>query len=218
MKRSEKKLLKGDEFVSGLGHILEFIKTHKKELLIFAAGVVVLALAYLGVIIMNKSGLRKESRIAGEIIALRADLDKKPENVARLEKLAGNGRFSRLAYLELATYWMQKGDLDKAENQAGRVKSTPKDVIYYQAQDFLAQIAVKKKNFSKALEIYRKMENEKPRDYPVDALLFHKGEALEQKGDTQEALAVFKKLQDEYKQTYFGYEAALKVGKLSAGR
>jgi hypothetical protein len=44
------------------------------------------------------------------------------------------------------------------------------------------------------------------------------GEALQLKGDSKEALAVFKKLQEEYSQTYFGYEASLKVAKLEGAR
>ena len=123
-----------------------------------------------------------------------------------------------MAYLELATYWMEKGDLEKAEEQVGKVKSTPKDVLYYEAQELLAQIAIKKKAYDKALDIYKKIEEEKPKSYPLDAVLFHMGEALQLKGDSKEALAVFKKLQEEYSQTYFGYEASLKVAKLEGAR
>jgi predicted negative regulator of RcsB-dependent stress response len=218
MKRVERKQLKEDEFVSGIGTFLDLLKKWAKEILIAAGVLAFLVLVFLGLTALKNRGLRKESRVVGEIIALRADLDKKPENLARLEKLAGGGRFARVAYLELATYWMEKGDLEKAEKWAGEVKSATRDVLYYEAQELLAQIALKKKDFAKALDIYKKIEEEKPKSYPLDAVLFHKGEALQLKGDIKEALAVFKKLQEEYSQTYYGYEASLKVGKLEGAR
>lgn len=217
MKRVERKQLKEDEFVSGMGRILDLLKKWEKEIIIAAGVLAFLVLVFLGLTALKNRGLRKESRVIGEIIALRADLDKKPENLARLEKLAGGGRFARVAYLELATYWMEKGDLEKAEQRAGEVKSAPRDVLYYEAQELLAQIALKKKDFAKALDIYKRIEEEKPKSYPLDVVLFQ-GEALRLKGDIKEALAVFKKLQEEYSQTYYGYEASLKIGKLEGAR
>jgi predicted negative regulator of RcsB-dependent stress response len=218
MKRVERRQLKGDEFVSGMGKFLDFAKTHEKELMISAAVLAAVVLVFLGIMALRASGLRKESRVVGEIIALRADLEKKPENLARLEKLAGRGKFARLAYIQLASYWVEKGDLDKAEKQAGEVKAAPRDILYYEAQDMLAQIAAKKKDFAKALEIYARIEKDKPDSYPLDAILYHKAEVLEKKGDAKEALAAYKRLQEEYSQTYYGYEASMKVGRLETAR
>jgi len=123
-----------------------------------------------------------------------------------------------VAYIALATYWLEKGDLEKAEKYASAVKTTRRDFVAYEAQDLLAQILVRKKDFGRALEIYAKIEKEKPSSYPLDAILFHKAEALELKGDALGALAVFKKLQEEYDQTYYGYEASLKVGRLESAK
>ena len=218
MKRVERKQLKGDEFVSGMGKFLDFVKTHEKELVLSAAVLAGVVIVFLGIMVLRESGLKKESRVVGEIIALRADLDKKPENLARLEKLAGPGKFARLAYIQLASYWVEKGDLDKAEKQAGEVKSAPKDILFYEAQDLLAQIAAKKKDFAKALDIYTRIEKDKPDSYPLDAILYHKAEVLEKKGDAKEALAAYKRLQEEYSQTYYGYEASMKVGRLETAR
>lgn len=218
MKRVERKQLKEDEFVSGINTVLQFLKARQKEFIMVAAGLAAVVLIVLGLTALRNRNLRKESRVVSEIVALRAEIAKKPENLAKLEKLAGNGKFQRMAYIELATYWLEKGDIDKAEQQARQVKSTPKDFLYYGAQDLLGQIAVKKKDFAAALEIFRKIEEAKPSVYPMDAILFHKGEALELKGDRQGALAVFKQLQDEYAQSYYGYEAALKASRLGGAK
>lgn len=218
MKRVERRQLKEDEFVSGMNRFFELAKTWKRELLIGLGVLVLLALVFLGVTFLRNQGLRAESRVVGEIVSLRAGLDQKPENLPRLEKLAGSGKYSRVAHVVLATYWLEKGELDKAEKSASAVKTARRDFIAYQAQDLLAQILVRKKDFARALEIYAGIEKEKPASYPLDAVLFHKAEALELKGDVPEALAVYKKLQEEYNQTYYGYEASLKVGRLESAK
>ena len=218
MKRVERHQLQKDGFVSGMNRFLELAKTWKRELLIGLGVLVLLALVFLGITFLRNRGLLAESRVVGEIGALRADLDKKPENLPRLEKLAGSGKYSRVAYIALATYWLEKGDLDKAEKNAAAVKASRRDFIAYEAQDLLARILVRKKDFGRALEIYSRIEKEKPASYPLDAVLFHKAEALELKGDAPGALAVYKKLQEEYSQTYYGYEASLKVGRLGSAK
>lgn len=218
MKRAERRQLKEDEFVSGMTRFLELAKTWERELLIGLGVLVLLVLVFLGITFLKNRGLRAESRVVGEIFSLRADLDKKPENLARLEKLAGPGKYARVAYIALAAYWLEKGDLEKAEKNAAAVKASRRDFVAYEAQDLLAQVLVRKKDFGRALEIYARIEKEKPASYPLDAILFHKAEALELKGDVREALAVFKRLQEEYNQTYYGYEASLKVGRLESAK
>jgi tetratricopeptide (TPR) repeat protein len=218
MKRVERRQLKEDEFVSGMNRFLELAKTWERELLIGLGVLVFLVLVFLGITFLKNRGLRAESRVVGEIFSLRADLDKRPESLPRLEKLAGPGKYSRVAYIALATYWLEKGDLEKAEKNASAVKASRRDFVSYEAQDLLAQILVRKKDFGRALEIYARIEKEKPASYPLDAVLFHKAEALELKGDAPAALAVYKKLQEEYNQTYYGYEASLKVGRLESAK
>lgn len=218
MKRVERHQLQKDGFVSGMNRFLDLAKAWKRELLIGLGVLVLLVLVFLGISFLKNRAVGAESRVVGEIGALRADLDKKPENLSRLEKLAGPGKYSRVAYIALATYWLERADLEKAEKYASAVKPSRRDFVAYQAQDLLAQILVRKKDFGKALEIYARIEKEKPASYPLDAVLFHKAEALELKGDAREALAVYKKLQEEYNQTYFGYEASLKVGRLESAK
>ena len=218
MKRVERHQLKEDEFVSGMTKFLDLVKTWERELLIGLGVVVLLVLVFLGASFLKGRGTRAESRMAGEIMTLRAELDKKPENLARLEKLAGSGKYSRLAHVALATHWLEKGDLDKAEKSASAVKLSRRDFVAAQAQDLLAQVLVRKKDYAGALEIYARLEKERPSEYPLDAILFHKAEALELKGDAPGALAVYKKLQEEYTQTYYGYEASLKAGRLESAR
>jgi pentatricopeptide repeat protein len=219
MKRTERHHLKEDGMVRGMSLVAEFFKTYQKEALMAAGALVVAALVFAGLTLVRSHTRSVHSRVVGEIAELSSGLDAKPEeNLAALEKLAGQSRYARLANLELAKHWFGKGDMTQAESFLARIPAGRKDLLHYQIEDFRAQVFVRKKEFDKAIEIYRKMRDEKPKVYPLDAVLFHLAEALELKGETPEALELYKKLQEEYAQTYYGYEASLKASRLGFAR
>lgn len=214
MKRIKRKQLKEDELITTVGKIINFVKKRARELI--AVGVVIglVILIFAGARLIKIQNVKKESRLLAQILKLDSELDENSENIENLKKLASKGKFSRLAYLRLASYWVEKGDFDKAEKSLLKVAQGERDIFYYQAQDLLAQIYIKRKDFDKAIDIYKKIEEENPKEYTLDAVLFHKAEALEQKGDIEEALSLYKKVQEEFPQTYFAYDASQKVSKL----
>jgi predicted negative regulator of RcsB-dependent stress response len=218
MKRSIKKQLKEDEFVSGMTKFLRFVKAWEREIIIAVVAVVAVLAVFFGFQILKSIQAGKQSRLAGEILELRAGLAKSPENVAKLEKLGGSGKFARVANISLATYWIDQGQPDKAQAALDRIKDTSKDFFFYQAQDLSAQIAILKGDYDRAIGLLKKIEDEKPKDYVLEAVLFRRAEALEKKGNTAEALALFKKIQDEYAQSYYGYNASTRVRKLEAAK
>ncbi len=219
MKRQFKKQLKEDEFVSGMTWFMHFMKTWERELIIAGVAALGIAALFIGFQFLRSRQNARDSREVGEIMDLRADLAKTPANVTKLEQFAAKGgKFGRVAALNLATYWIEQGQLDKGQAALAGIKDAPKDFIYYQAQDLAAQTAVLKGDYDKALAILTKIEADNPKEYLQDAILFHKAEALEKKGSAAEALAVYKKLQDGYAQTYYGYDASLKVKKLEPAK
>ncbi len=218
MKKVVKKQLKEDEFVSTLTKVLRFIQSHTREITVGAAAVAFLALVYVGLRLIEARNLRKESRILTQMLDLRAGLVSKPESLAELEKLAGKGKFSRLGYVLLATHWIEQGDLAKAKVSLEKIGPERKDFIYYQAQDLMAQILIREKEFDRAIAVYDRIYKENPGEYGLDVVLFHKAEALEKKGETEEAAEVYKKIQTDFPQSYFGYEASGKARKLGSGR
>lgn len=218
MKRKIKKQLKEDELVTGFQKFLEFAKTWQKEVIIFAVVVAVLAALYGSFQLIRAQQAKIESRRVGEILALRADLAKNPQNVAKLEQLGGTEKAARLAFISLATYWIEQGNLDKALASLAKIKDIPKDFFYYQAQDLTAQVEILKGRYDQAIQILKKIEEAKPKDYLLDVVLYHHAEALEKKGQPKEARDLYKKVQDEYAQTYFGYDASAKVKKLESAK
>ena len=178
----------------------------------------VVALLYAGIRFIQAQQAKKESGLLSQILELRATMNSQPENLAELEKLSGNGKYARLGYVLLATYWVENDDLEKAKDSLGKVPSTPTDFIYYQARDLLAQVNALEKSYDQAITLFTEIEQANPKTYALDAVLFHKAEALEAKGDKPEALTLYKKLQEEYPQSYFGYDAGEKVRKIEAAQ
>jgi len=218
MKRELKKRMKEDEFVNDFGLVVEFAKKWKKEFMIAGAVVAGLVLLWTAVQVWNGIQDRKNSAVLGEMLTLRGTLAANPQNLAKLEAMARSGKFARVASAQLAAHWIEQGSFDKAEQAlAGAVKG-PRDYFYYQAQDLAGQIAVLKGEYDKALKILQAVEEAKPKDYNLDAVLYHKAEALEKKGDRAAALALYKKIQTEYAQSYFGYDAGQKTRRLEAAK
>ena len=214
MKRKVRKKLKEDELVTTVNKIFHFIQERAKKLMALVLGILFIVIIFAGMKFIQAKNKKNESRLLTQIINLHSDLNNKPENLARLEELAGDGKFSRLAYILLATYWMENGGSDKARSFVEKIPETPKDFLYYQAKDLLAQIHFKSKNYDKSLEIYKKMEEESPKGYSLDAILFHRAEVYEEKGEIEQALAFYRRVQDEFPQTFYAYEASRKIGKL----
>lgn len=214
MKRTERHHLQEDGMAHGLSWLVEYMKKYTKEFTIVAGALVFVAVVFGALVLIRSHNRSVQSRVIGQVGDLAAEAALKPEKLAELEKLAAGGRTARLANLELAKYWAERSDWAKAETYLGRVAGSTKDLLYYQTEDLMAQVALGKKDFDKAIAIYQKIRDEKPKIYPLDAVLFHLAESHELKGETKAALDIYKKLQEEYTQSYYGYEASLKAGRL----
>lgn len=214
MKRKVRKKLKEDEFVSTMTKIYIYIKNKTQYILI---GFIVLIMAVgviLGVKAVKNQNLKKESEKLGQILQISSELTQNPERLKELEELAGNGKFSRVAYVELASYWFYKEDYEKVLNYLEKISEGEKDIFFYQARNLLAETYYHKKEYDKAFEIYEQIEKENPKDYPLDLVLFKQAEILEVQGNKDKALEIYRRIQEDYAQTYYGFEAQEKVREL----
>jgi predicted negative regulator of RcsB-dependent stress response len=214
MKRIVRKQLKEDEFISTVNKIALFVKERSKEISIIAAAAVALVLIYVGIKAIQAHKINQESRILGQIFKIESELKDNPEKIEDLENLAGTGKYARLGYIKAASFWIEKGELDKAVDALNKVPSGKKDLLYYQSQDLKAQAFFKLKKYDDAVQIYQELESDKDLKLSLDIVLFHKAEILEEQGNTEEALALYKKVQEDFPQTYFGFDASQKVQKL----
>lgn len=211
MKRAVKKHLKEDKFQMTITNIVDFARDHTKEISIAGAGLVVLILVFIVFQVINAQQIKKENQVLDRILTLSSEIRQNPEKIAELEELAGKGRFSRLGYLELAKYWFEKEDFAKVTSYLEEIAKGKKDRVYYQAQDLKGQVYISQEDYDSAIALYGKLEEQNPEEYVLDAVLFHKAQAHEKKGETEKALLLYKRLQEEFSQTYYGYDASAKV-------
>ena len=213
MKRTERHHLKGDGFVAGLNRLFLFAREWKKEMLTALGVVLILAAAYALLIVVQAQQAKRQSRILGDIIRVTEAEALDEAALEKLKELSGRGRYARVGYLHLAGYWLERGDLDQAESYAARISGSRRDLVSAQARVLQARIHVLRGEFDQALEIFRKLEREKPRGFPLDAVLFEYAETLEKTGEKSLADDLYRRLAEEYGQTFFGYEAMLKLNR-----
>lgn len=214
MKRVMRKRLKEDEFVSTMTKLVNLAKKWSRQLIRGVTAVVVIILAILISNAIKAQAVKKDSRLLADILEISTQLNDNPEKVADLEALAGNGKFSRIAYLKLAAFTIEQGDSGKAKFYLEKMTDDRKDITYYQAQDMLAQVFIRDKEYDKAIAIYKTIEEEGQKDYALDAVLFHMAEAHEGKGELDIALEIYLRVQEEYAQSFYGFDAAKKVTEL----
>ena len=214
MKRVMRKRLKEDEFVSTMTKLVDLAKKFSRQLIMGGTAVAIIILAILVSNAIKAQAIKRDSRILADILEINTQLKENPEKVAELESLAGDGRFSRIAYLKLAAFAIEQGDLEKAKSYLEKMTDSRKDITYYQAQDMLAQVFIREKEYDKAIAIYKSIEEADQKDYALDAILFHMAEAHEGKGELDIALEIYKRVQEEYAQSFFGFDASKKVAEL----
>ena len=214
MKKKFRKQLKGDEFISVINKMIHFAKSRAKEITAAGVGIVVIVMVFIGIRYMQAQGTKKQSQILADIVQLSGELESDPTKLEELEKLGGNGKFSRLAYIKIAAFSFEKGELDEALKTLESIPTHKKDIIYYQALDLKAQVYTAQNKHDQALAIYQEMEDENPEDYALDVILFKKAKVLLEKDVQEEALALFKKIQEDFPQTFYGYEATQEAAKL----
>jgi len=213
MKRRFKRQLKEDELVSTVNKVIDFFKRKKKVVAAVCILIVAVIIVYLGMRLMKTSQTKKGSETLSRIFEISAQLKDNPDKIEELESLASKGKFRRVAYIQLASFWAGQEEYEKAEAEIMKMPEKKKDVFYYKAKDLLGQIYIKQKKFDEAVSLYDQL-SDNPHDYTRDVLLFHKAQALEEKGELEKALEVYKTIQEEFSQTYYGYEASQKVVEL----
>ncbi len=216
MKRTERHHLKEDQMAHGVHWLARLIRDYRREIAIVAAALAFAAVVFGALLAVRARTRSVRSRAVAQVGAAAAAVAQDPGRLADLEKLAAKGRTARPATLELAKHWAEQGDWARASSALEKLPSGRKDLLHYQAEDLKGQIALGQKDFDRAIAIYTAITDAKPEAYPLDAALFRLAESHELKGDIAAALGIYKKLQADYAQSYFGYEASLKVGRLEA--
>ncbi len=214
MKKKVKRQLKTDEFANFMNRIFDFFKSNQREFTIAGAALLVIALVFLSVRYVQAVNSRKQSEILGQILQLESEIKDNPDSLVELEQMAGKGKFGRLAAIKAAALNFERGRTGKAVELLQNVSSAPKDMVYYQARDLLGQIYFSQQQYDEALAVFSEIERENPRVYPMDIILYRKARVLAARNDVDLAIEAFTKLQTDFPNSYYGYEATREAQKL----
>jgi predicted negative regulator of RcsB-dependent stress response len=214
MKRKERRKLKSNELFDFLNKVYDLAKKRSKQIAIVIGALAIVFLVFLISRYIKAQNLEKQSELLAQINNLNQQIYEDPESIQELKELADKGKFSRMGYIYLAKYHIEKEEFDKALNELENIPESKKDIVYYQGQLLKAKIFIKKKELDPALDIYQKIEKAKPRFLSLDIVLFKKAELFEERGEKEKALEIYRKLSEDYPQTYFGYEASQKIARL----
>ena len=214
MKKKVKRQLKTDEFANFMSRIFDFFKSNQREFTIAGTALLVIALVFLSVRYVQAVNSRKQSEILGQILQLESEIKDNPDSLVDLEQMAGKGKFGRLAAIKAAALNFERGRTGKAVELLQSVPSAPKDMVYYQARDLLGQIYFSQQQYDEALAVFSEIERENPRVYPMDIILYRKARVLAARNDVDLAIEAFTKLQTDFPNSYYGYEATREAQKL----
>lgn len=211
MKRKERRKLKSNELFDFINRAYDLAKKRAKQIAIVLGAAALIFLVFLVSRYIKAQNLQKESQILAQINDLNQEIYQNPERIEDLKELADKGKFSRMGYVYLAKYHIEKGEFDKALNALENIPESKKDIVYYQGQLLKAKVLCEKKELDQALDIYQKIEDSQPRYLSLDIVLFKKAELFAEKGNKEKALELYRKLYEDYPQTYYGYQASQKI-------
>ncbi len=221
MKRRERKHLKEDEFVSTLTKLIRFLRQWQREVKIVGLSLLAILVLMAGIQVVRNRSIHRANKQLATILKLQSELESKdlsakeePSEIAELERIAGRGKFSRVAYIFLANYWVKKGDLNRAQTYLEKFPERPKDIFYYQAKDLLGQVLMWRQEFDRAIALFESLEKEKFSSYPREAILLHLAEALENKGDKAKALEKYRQVQDQFPNAAYFWNVADRIRRL----
>jgi len=214
MKRKDRRKLKSNELFDFFTRAYDLVKKRAKQIAIVIGAAAFVFLVFLVSRYIKAQNLQKQSQLLAQINDLNQEIYQDPERIDDLKELADKGKFTRMGYIYLAKYHIEKGEFDKALSALGNIPEAKKDIVYYQGQLLKAKIFYEKKELDSALEICQKIEEAQPRYLSLDIVLFKKAELLEEKGNKEKALEIYRNISEDYPQTYYGYQASQKVTQL----
>lgn len=214
MKRKERRKLKSNELSDFINKVFVLVKKRTKQIAIALGVAALVFLIFLVSKYIKAQNLQKQSQLLAQINNMNQEIYQDPESIEELKELADKGRFTRMGYIYLAKYHIEKGEFDRGLHALENIPESKKDIVYYQGQLLKAKILCEKKELDSALNIYQKIEDNQPRYLSLDIVLFKKAELFEEKGNKEKALEIYKKLSEDYPQTYYGYEASQKIAQL----
>lgn len=197
MKRELKKKIKEDELAKSLKWFTKFFRENEREILIGFSIVAIAVIFFFGYKTYSQIIIKKENVILGRFIGER-------ENISP-EKLPS--RWQAFGHLKLASDLYSRGKMKEALDELSRIKTRKKDIYYYQSLLLKGDIYRSTGEFEKAIDEYRKITLDKPKDFPWELAILRMAICYKEMGKRDEAIISLRRILGEFPNSPYAVEA-----------
>ncbi len=204
MKRELKKKIKEDELATSLKWLTKFFRENQREILIGFSIVAFALLCFFAYKTYSQIIINKENVILGRFIS--------GNSYVSAEKLPP--RWRTFGHLKIASNLYSQGKMKEALGEISKIKSTKKDIYYYQSLLLKGDIYKGMGNFDKAIEEYKKITLEKPKDFPWELAILKMAYCYKEMGKREDAILALRRIIGEFPNSPYFTEAEDLLGRL----
>ncbi len=204
MKRKLKKKIKEDELASSLKWLTKFFKENQREILIGFSIVGIAVILFFGYKIYSQILTSKDNVILGRFIGETSKIS--PEKLP--------SRWRTFGHLKLASDLYSQGKMKDALNEIEKIKSSKKDIYYYQSILLRGDILKGMGEFEKAIDEYKKITIEKPKNFPWELAILRMAICYKEMGKKEDAILALRRIAGEFPNSPYITEAEELLGRL----
>jgi tetratricopeptide (TPR) repeat protein len=204
MKRKLKKKIKEDELASSLKWLTKFFKENQREILIGFSIVGIAVVLFFGYKIYSQILTSKDNVILGRFIVENSKIS--PEKLP--------SRWKTFGHLKLASDLYSQGKMEDALNEISKIKSSKRDIYYYQSLLLKGDILKGMGEFEKAIDEYKKITIEKPKNFPWELAILRMAICYKEMGKKEDAILALRRIAGEFPNSPYITEAEELLGRL----
>ncbi|MGQ9618494.1 MAG: tetratricopeptide repeat protein [Candidatus Aminicenantia bacterium] len=197
MKRKLKKRIKQNELVSSLKWLTNFFRENQREILIGFSIVGVFAIIFFGYRTYSQIRIQRENVTIGRFLA----------NSTQISSQNLPSRWRAFEHLKVASELYSKGNFKESLDEISKIKSSKKDIFYYQSLLLKGNIYKSMGELNKAIEEYKKIVNNKPKNFPFEIALLRIAICYKELGKKEEAIINLRRIIGEFPDSPYFSEA-----------
>ncbi len=197
MKRELKKKIKQDELASSLKWLTKFFKENQREILIGFSIVLIAVILFFGYKTYSQIITNKDNVILGRFISGNSKIS--PEKLP--------SRWRTFGHLKLASDLFSQGKMKDALDEISKIKSKERNIYYYQSLLLKGDILRSMGEFEKAIDEYKKITTEKPKDFPWELAILRMAICYKEMGKKEDAILALRRMVGEFPNSPYITEA-----------
>lgn len=195
--------MKEDEFSHAFFRLLNFFRKYRRELIVGLITVLLIIIGFSGFTLWKEYSLSNNNKLLGKYLnSDKLDVSKLP------------GKWKPLYYIESASRLIENGKLSEAERELQTMPKKKGDFFYYKYLLLCGEINFQRKDFNKALQYFKEIENDKPENFPWEIALIKIGDCYWKMNKPDQAKYYYNRVTIDFPDSYFSIDAQNKLNKL----